>query len=289
MLVQLHGWHMSMPRPERRNVPIDSPYLILQVDMRGRAFSEGEQDCNGLELIDVYDAVKFVHREYAAYLRGADPVYLEGGSGGGGNVLAMIAKFPDLFAAATALCGISDYAAWYAQDRTGEFRDEMDVWIGCLPEQHKERYAARSGLQLAANVRTPLYMAHGDGDFRVPVSHSRLYSEEMWRLGKRKLIRYDELPGVGERRHFDHASEAQMQRIAMESERNRLDHLSHVVMPERGRLLVGGYVYTRQFQVRLETVNALASLDYDAETRHMRLMAADGNPSAAVYEIRCYR
>lgn len=65
-----------------------------------------------------------------------------------------------------------------------------------------------------------------------------------------------------------------MQRIAMESERNRLDHLSHVVMPERGRLLVGGYVYTRLFQVRLETVDALASLDYDVETRHMRLMAA---------------
>lgn len=80
----------------------------------------------------------------------------------------MVAKFPDLFAAATSLCGISDYAAWYAQDQTGEFRDEMDVWIGCLPEQHKERYAARSGLQLAANVRTPLYMAHGDGDLRFP-------------------------------------------------------------------------------------------------------------------------
>ncbi|CAG7598455.1 hypothetical protein PAESOLCIP111_00227 [Paenibacillus solanacearum] len=275
MLVQLHGWHMSMPNPVRREHPGELPYVVVQVDMRGRAFSEGEPDCNGCELIDMYDAVRFVQQEYAEYLLPVEPaIYLEGGSGGGGNVLAAVAKFPDLFSAATALYGISDYAAWYAQDEAGEFRDEMDVWIGCSPEANAERYEARSGLRLAANVRTPLYMAHGDGDIRVPVSHSRAYVREMERLGRRAGVRYDELPGVGARGHLTGVSEEQQRLLEEGSERNRQDHAQAPRLEAAGTLLVGGFLYTKHFHIHLDSVHSLATAHYDLHSRRITMYAA---------------
>ncbi|CAG7617180.1 alpha/beta hydrolase family protein [Paenibacillus allorhizosphaerae] len=274
MLVQLHGWHMSMPNPVRREHPGELPYLVVQVDMRGRAFSEGKPDCNGYELIDIYDAVRFVQKEYAQHLLSAEPpIYLEGGSGGGGNVLAAVAKFPDLFAAATAFYGVSDYAAWYAQDETGEFRDELDVWVGRSPDDEPERYEARSGLRLAANVQTPLYMAHGDGDIRVPVSHSRSYVREMERLGKRSLVRYDELPGVGGRGHLTGASEEQLRLLEAESERNRSAHTQPAKLAISGSLLVGGYVYTQHFRIQLDAVDALAEAHYDLTSCQIAMFA----------------
>ncbi|MDF2669388.1 MAG: peptidase family protein [Paenibacillus sp.] len=274
MLVKLHGWHMSMPMPERRETPLDSPYLIVQVDMRGRAFSEGEEDCNGYELIDIYDAVQFVRSEYSEYLLAPDPVYLEGGSGGGGNVLAAAAKFPDLFAAASAYYGISDYAVWYEQDKTGEFIDDMDIWIGCSPSQDEQRYAARSGLHLAANVITPLYIAHGENDIRIPVDHARMYVQHMARLGKSSIIHYDELFGVGGQGHQDHIREEQLELIRIGSERNRTQHMAKRELPLKGELIIGGYVYTASFQVHLESVHSLAIMEYDLETREARLTAA---------------
>lgn len=189
-------------------------------------------------------------------------------------MLAAVAKFPDLFAAATALYGISDYALWYREDETGEFRDDMDIWIGCTPEQDEERYAARSGLRLAVNVLTPLYIAHGDGDIRIQVEHSRMYVKEMERLGKQSLVHYDELLGVGARGHLTYITEAQSERIAEESERNRKDHTTALTLPSSGKLIVGGYVYTSAFQVQLESVNTMAILTYDLHARRISLEAA---------------
>lgn len=263
ILVQLHGWHMSMPQPARREQPGESPYLVVQVDMRGRAFSSGMADCNGLELIDIYDAVQFVRQEYGDWIVDPERVYLEGGSGGGGNVLAAVAKFPDLFAAATALYGVSDYARWYEQDQTGEFRDEMDEWIGCHPQDDPLRYAARSGLALAANLHTPLYVTHGDGDIRIPVTMSRLYVEQITQLGKAHLVQYDELPGVGDRSHLGGATSQQLHDLQERSEANRRRHEKPIELARSGVLLVGGYVYTKHFQVHLESVQQLATLQYD--------------------------
>ena len=52
----------------------------------------------------------------------SDPncVYAEGGSGAGGNVYAIVGKFPDFFSAAVVHSGMSDYLAQYQRDETGE-------------------------------------------------------------------------------------------------------------------------------------------------------------------------
>ncbi|WP_168122456.1 prolyl oligopeptidase family serine peptidase [Paenibacillus sp. HB172176] len=282
ILIQLHGWHMSMAKPARREQPGERPYLVVQPDMRGRAFSDGQADCNGLELIDIYDAIQFVRKQYAKWISSPESVYLEGGSGGGGNVLAAVAKFPDLFAAATALYGVSDYALWYEQDRTGEFRDDMDAWIGCAPQDDPVRYAARSGLALASNLHTPLYMAHGSGDARIAVDMSRAYAAKLDKLGKGHLVHYEEWPNIGGIGHMTGATEQELQALQAQSETNRRLHNKQVKLAVSGELLVGGYLYTKDFHIHLDSVNKLARLKYDASER--TIVISSNQPCA--YRVR---
>ena len=106
-----------------------------------------------------------------------------------------MAKFPYFFAAGVAFCGISDYAVWYENDRVGEFRDEMDVWVGVTPYAEP---GCISGAQRGASVaqsedsssHVPRY-----GRSRVPVIHAKMYKQRADELGK--PVTYVELPGLG--------------------------------------------------------------------------------------------
>lgn len=154
IIAQTHGWHMSMPEFCEMNEP-SGEYLRLQIDMRGRAFSDGAADCNGLELYDIIDACEYAKKHYSKYIIDPEVVYFEAGSGGGGNCYAVISKFPDYFAAATAMCGISDYGMWYDNDRTGEFRDEMDIWIASKSRdmtRHMHREAAYTEWRICVRI-----------------------------------------------------------------------------------------------------------------------------------------
>lgn len=262
-----HGWHASLSRYQ----PMEEPdpanrYLRIEVDMRGRTYSDGAADCNGWELLDVIDAIEYAKKHYAEYIVDPNVVYFESGSGGGGNALAIVGKFPDYFAAATAFCGISDYALWYENDAVGEFRDDMEPWIGCAPADNRDAYRARSGLHLLDNLLTPIYLAHGDSDSRVPAIHSRQFVQRAQQLGKGALVRYDELPGVGAKHHWDGATDEQLAAIFAASDRNRLEHRRPVELPPQGRLIVGGYVVTKRFSVTLDSLDQVAALDYDLRT-----------------------
>lgn len=264
ILVKTHGWHMSIPE----FVPMDTPvenmdYLTLEVDMRGRAFSEGNQDCNGWELYDIIDAVAYAQAHYREYISDSSVIYFEGGSGGGGNAYAIIGKFPDFFAACTSLCGITDYQTWYEGDSIGEFRDEMDVWINGTPSEKPMAYKTRSGLHLLENLHTPLFVAHGETDERISVEHARNYMERAKSLGKDHLIHYLELKEVGTRAHWGNASKEQLERLQYFSEKNRQDNRKEIHLPEKGRLVVGGYLYTKRFSVVLDSIDKLAVLEYD--------------------------
>lgn len=264
MLIGTHGWHMSVPKFVPMNEPKpDNDYLRVEVDMRGRAFSDGAPDCNGWELYDVIDAVEYARRAYADYILDPDVVYFEAGSGGGGNAMAIVGKFPDYFAACTALCGISDYALWYDHDEIGEFKDELDVWIGESPAANPMAYRSRSGLELVGNLLTPIYLAHGETDIRVPAVHSRLFAGKAAEAGKGGLVRYTELPGVGTRDHWGNATDEMMERIRRESENNRIEHRSTVAIPEKGTFTVGGYLFTKRFSAVLDSIDKTARLDYD--------------------------
>ncbi len=266
ILVNTHGWHMHVPEFEFMDKP-QSDYLIVQVDMRGRKFSSGKSDCNSLELFDVIDAVNVAKKQYKDYIINKDVIYFESESGGGGNGYALVTKFPDYFAAASVLCGISDYEMWYKSDSEGEFRDEMDLWIGCKPEENAMAYRARSGYYLVQNLHTPLFIAHGENDLRVPVEHARKFVRAAKQLGKSEIVQYYELENAGGAEHWGNATEQQISRMAELSEENRKNHRKPVEIPDKGSFVVGGYLFTKKFSILLDSVDKMAVLEYDLKER----------------------
>lgn len=275
ILVETHGWHLSIPEHTVMNEPDpDNTYLRVQVDMRGRAHSTGNPDCNGLELFDVIDAVQYARTHYSEYLLDPEIVYFESESGGGGNALALAGKFPDFFAAVTSLCGISDYAQWYEQDKLGEFRDEMDVWIGCSPTDNIMAYQSRSGLYVLPNLMTPLYMAHGETDERISIAHARNYVARAKQLKKDHLITYDELKGVGTRDHWGNATSEQLASMKENSEKNRKANRKPITLPRSGRLVIAGYVVTKQFGIYLDSIDKTAVVDYDLDKHSFKVSSS---------------
>lgn len=257
-----HGWHMSIKKFEPKTES-DSRYLQLDIDMRGRAFSTGAQDCNGYELYDVFDAINFARREYAEYISDPDVVYFESGSGGGGNALALAGKFPDLFSAVNALVPISDYYDWYMFDEEcKEFRDEMDVWIGD-PLADREAYDARSGITLVPNLLTHILISHGTEDLRVPYFLSQKYVAACKRNGRSDLVELMTLQGVGTRDHYGNITETQMAQMKRACRENLEKHTEPIEIPPTGKFVVAGYLVTKRFSVFLPSLDKVDIVEYD--------------------------
>lgn len=257
-----HGWHMSIPEFCEMDTP-QTKYLRVAVDMRGRAFSDGKQDCNGWELYDVIDAIEYVKVHYKEYILDDQIVYFEAGSGGGGNAFAIAGKFPDYFAHVTALSGMSDYELWYQNDAKGEFRDELDVWIGDVND--KEAYASRSGITTVGNLCSPMSIVHGELDIRVPAYHSRNFVQAAKEKGKGHLVSYLELAGIGGKDHYDNLTEELRLQMNAFYEDKRKTCKVPVSIPQKGTMTVCGYLFTKSFQIILNDINKVATVNYDLD------------------------
>jgi dipeptidyl aminopeptidase/acylaminoacyl peptidase len=276
LLVTTHGWHGQIKQAHADNVDSGmaaKDWFVVAVEMRGRGDSGGKPDCNGWELQDVVDAVEFAKREFAGKIREPRLVTLTGCSGGGANVMSLLGKFPDYFCRARAECGISDFALWYQNDRVGEFRDEMDIWMGATPDQDPEAYASRSGRVSAGNLCTPLIIFHGDKDPRCPVEQARLYVDAARRAGKGEWVSYFELKGVGHPGHYGGSTPAQEEFRLTAGEAFLKDRPALVSIPEKGYLVVGGYLKTHDFEVVLENINRVGEIHYDLNTSSFALHA----------------
>ena len=267
VLLLFHGWHGTR-KSTRKTAEILAPYfVVVNVDMRGRGKSDGVPDANGWELLDGVDAVNHVRRHYAEFIRDPETVYVMGSSGGGGNTYAIMAKFPYFFAAGVAFCGISDYAVWYENDRVGEFRDEMDVWVGVTPTQNPDAYRARSGVHLLPNLKIPLLMFHGTEDPRVPVIHAKMYKQRADELGK--PVTYVELPGLGHNLPLpDYLS------IVL----NFFEENRHAPVPDgQTRWSVGAYIQFDGQRLELDSIDDFAEVEcvFDEQGRLLSAVAAD--------------
>jgi len=285
LLLSMHGWHgqIKTEHPDNVNPANPSEWFVIRPEMRGRGDSGGRPDCNGWELQDAVDAVLFARQKFADRIRDPELVRLTGGSGGGGNVMAMVGKFPDFFCGAKSECGVSDYALWYRNDQKGEFRDEMDVWIGTTPAQDPEAYASRSGISLAENLCTPILLFHGELDERVPAEQSRLFVEAVRRAEKGHLLSYYEFKGVGRPGHYSGMTSAQ-EEFRLKTGTEFLRAANRIVsIPEKGRFMVGGYLKTRRFEIVLESLNRLAEIEYDLSRSFFRLHAL--TPLKAVLKL----
>ncbi len=272
ILCDTHGWHMSIKPFAELDAP-ESEYLKVQVDMRGRAYSDGAADCNGWELYDVIDAIEYVKEHYSEYIIDKEVVYFAAGSGGGGNAYAIAGKFPDYFAHVTALSGMSDYIKFYEDDKLGEFQDELDVWIGDF--NNKEAYKSRSGLYLVENLTAPMAIVHGDGDIRVPVYHARNYMAAAHEIGKGHMIQYYEMAGVGDMQHYSNITPVQEKTMLDMPEEMRKANRKPVSIPRKGKMKVGGYLFTKNFYVVLNDIDRLVDVEYDLDNDYLKVIGMD--------------
>jgi pimeloyl-ACP methyl ester carboxylesterase len=273
ILLTTHGWHGSVRPPAVESKNPHPDFLTIQVDMRGRQYSTGKADCNGLELVDLYDAYGYAVERYSSFVMDKNQVYYLGSSGGGGNGYAIIGKFPDLLCSAVIGCGISDYADWYKKDTIGEFRDEMLPWIGVTPDQNMEAYQSRSGITTVENILTPVYIIHGETDIRVPVSHARNFYNKAVQLNKQ--VKYLELKKVGTRSHWGNITEeqlAQKNEVTIQGLKSR----KPPELPSKGRLIVAGYIVTKHFSVFLDSIDSVGIIKYNIKRRKIRFFKGQG-------------
>ena len=122
------------------------------INLRGRGGAPGEIDSGAAEIHDIADALGTVCRELKTTVD-ADRWSIVGYSGGGGNVLSAVTKFPGRFGVAVSFFGISDYAIWHATTSRKDCVESMHRWIGGSPEVYPDRYRARSSLLAAGNAQ----------------------------------------------------------------------------------------------------------------------------------------
>ncbi len=183
MLVLMHGF-----REEARSVAGAAAFarargfVALAPEMRGRGGSAGAPDYGGLEIRDVVDMVDAVAQRYGDLVN-PDDVSIEGFSGGGGNVLSAITKFPQRWRAALCWFGISDYGhdlqnGWYHQT-TPERRELLRQRVGDpQTPRGQAAYAARASVLAAANCRTPAVALFVERDETIcPPSQMRKFEE----------------------------------------------------------------------------------------------------------------
>ena len=286
LIVSMHGWHGCVKKAHPDNVvpPPDPDWFDIQPEMRGRGDAAGKPDCNGWELQDVVDAVEFAKARFADRILDPDLVTLRGGSGGGGNVFALLGKFPDYFCRARSECGISDYALWHRNDADGEFRDELEGagWIGGSPDTNPEAYLSRGGLTTVSNLLTPLLIFHGETDIRVPSEHSRRYAAEARRLGKGSLVTYHEFPGVGTRSHYGNMTPEQETYRRDAGRAFLVANPKPLSIPRTGRFVVAGYLKTKEFEVVLDSIDRVCALNYDLDAERFDL----AGPTARWADLR---
>lgn len=163
-------------------------YAVVQLNFRGsggygqqfehagyRKWGTAMQD-------DVTDATRWLIAEGIA-----DPerICIYGASYGGYAVLAGITREPDLYACAFTYVGVYDLEMMYRRgDIPGrvEGRSFLERVLGDRRADAAD-IAARSPVNHVANIKTPLYVAHGHKDERVPMTQFNALTRALDRAG----------------------------------------------------------------------------------------------------------
>lgn len=284
ILAYLHGWYGNryhMPRDLAQNKLMLDRYFLVGPDMRGRGStgaqdwwgtpdpqllgkegftSDGTPDANGYELNDVIDAIEAAKKLYPQHVI-ADRVYVIGHSGGGGNTMGIIGKFPDYFCAAYAGSGMSDFGRWA---ELTSWRDSIENWVGAKLNEKPDAFASRGGLATVINRLSPIALSHGTADESVPFELSKVYVDANAKLGKPvpfKVVQ-DGKHGV-----WGHYGEM----VAFLDQ-----YKTPPTLPAKGKLVIAGYVKTKRFQILLPSVDSITQCTYDLTGGALSLQLSGG-------------
>ena len=178
MLVIPHGgphdvrdeWHFN----EEVQLFASRGYAVLQVNFRGsggygRNFEEsGYRQWGAAMQDDVTDATKQL---VASGRIDPDRIAIYGASYGGYAALMGVAREPDLYRSAISYVGVTDLELMHTRgdvDTSRFGRAAVKRFIG----DDQDELRARSPARLAAQIKVPVMLAHGERDQRVPVLHA---------------------------------------------------------------------------------------------------------------------
>ncbi|KRG43152.1 peptidase S9 [Stenotrophomonas panacihumi] len=159
-------------------------YAVLQVNFRGsgnygRAFEEaGSQQWGGTMQDDVTDATRWaIQQGYAD----ANRICIYGASYGGYAALMGVAKEPSLYKCAAGYVGVYDLPMMFSGGDVREtLRGEtyLREWVGDPAQLSKV-----SPVNLAAQIKVPVFLAAGGEDERAPIEHTRKMEASLRKAG----------------------------------------------------------------------------------------------------------
>lgn len=180
LLVALHTWSFDCDQDcsEYDRFCRENGWHFIFPNFRGPNWRPGGLGSDAA-VADIVDAVHFARKRGEV---DSDRIYLIGGSGGGHAALLLAGRHPEIWAAVSAWCPISDVAAWYRQCHDSPFQAYANhIEVACGGNPITEKNAAfeaerRSPLTyLAAARELPVDIATGIHDGHagsVPVSQA---------------------------------------------------------------------------------------------------------------------
>lgn len=280
----------------------DKGFFAVSVALRNRDGSDGIRDSGGLEIYDIYDAVEAVKAQFPERVN-PDIVYITGYSGGGGNTMAALSKFPNAFNAGAAYFGMSDYGyhrtdGWYFKGASDDHRTQMrtdmgDPTLGNISVT--DRYHARaSNLASANNPYSEIHLfVNSDEPTCPPVNMTSYYSNavsqaafagefsnitvHIGQAGLYQDFNSNGLNEASERQYWPHGYPTVNQQAAAETW--FMDRLLAGQIPRRAlnasdSLVVAGFVKTSRFDCRVgDGQQGAIRLDYTLASSNMTFQA----------------
>ena len=277
----------------------DLGFFAILVAMRQREGSEGRRDSGGLEIYDIFDAVEAVKTQFPGRVN-PEVVYISGYSGGGGNTMSALTKFPDYFTAGAAFVGMSDYGydsvnGWYfngAGGRTAQLDIDVGVRTSNDPDVIDRYHARASNLASKNNPYSQIYLFANQAESISPIINNVSYRDNAIAAaafaGEFDNIRF--VNGQSGVSYEDPGKpldwvDWNSDGVIQQNERQDYPHSNALIVQERGErwflddllagnlprpqlnptddLFVAGYVRTRPFQIWLgDGQNAAGEFEY---------------------------
>lgn len=161
-------------------------FAVLQPNFRGSTGLGDAHERAGLRQWglamqdDITDGVRWLIASGVA-----DPrrICIYGASYGGYAALMGLVKTPDLFRCAASYAGPTDLVMMLNDDK-GYLFSEVNVPLVGSSTKDREQLRATSPLQNVEKIRAPVFLAHGEDDERVNVSHSTRLAKQLEKAGK---------------------------------------------------------------------------------------------------------
>jgi dipeptidyl aminopeptidase/acylaminoacyl peptidase len=174
-------------------------YAVLQVNYRGSGgygeefYLKGRREVGGAIQDDIADMTQWAVQQGIA-----DPrrLAIMGGSFGGYSALFALAHTPDLFRCGIACAAVSDWGGLFKlADKDNQYAgDALRYWavlVGDMKsEAERQRLATVSPVNLAAQIKVPVFIMHGEYDSTVPIDQAHAMEAALKKAGHPPVTLY---------------------------------------------------------------------------------------------------